>query len=1087
MKRLHQINRLPTSMTVLFKNKIICIIGMHRSGTSMVANILRHSGLDLGPDEQFISALAENPQGFFEHQPIVDLNDELLAHFGGRWYAPPDFPESWENAASLQPFKEKALQLIEPFQKTPVWGWKDPRTTLLLPFWRSILPNLTVIICLRNPLDVAQSLKKRNSMDITAAGYIWEKYTLAAIKNSTGLLRMVTFYEDYFSNTAQSEIERLQTFCGLRGKKKHSDFNDLIDKNLLHHQSTISDMMAHQQLLPEHLMLYLELRMLARQCAVAETDDDPWDGVLQVNARFRRDENALNALLREKTLNTEKMFQDFTVEITGINETFKRQQNQLDAKEALVSRQHEELVLRDTQLNAQQTKLTEKEALANRQQLAFAEQDRQIKHLQAEINTQKTQLDQQQAETAQKGEYIERLQTELSSKETLVNRQQAEIVQKDTDFRQLKANLGAKETLINRQQAEIAQKDTDFQELKANLGAKERKLDQQQAEIVKKESYSRHQQAEIGKRGALIKRQQAMLAEKEARLSSANRRANGLAEALKIVQRSLSWRITAPLRFGFDALLFSTSPKKWRARFLSISAAYNRIAEELRNSTLRDFFAVRLYYLKYHGLWGYFKNIYRELHNFTPPSRNGKPASPAVRQGLPAAQINQAAPAVFPDTQEPKIVPEISPLVQKKKITLEITPVIQDVIISVVIPVKNAGSEFRFLLSLLKKQRGFKAVEIVIVDSGSTDGSLEVARAYGAKIVQITPDEFSHSYARNLGAENASGEYVLFTVQDALPPSETWLYELFLGLKKGDVVAASCAEVPREDADMFYRVMCWNHYRFMEVDQTDRILSQPASDDYKALRKNAQVSDIACLIERDVFAKYRYRNDYAEDLDLGIRLIKDGYRLALLGSVKIIHSHNRVPYYHLRRGFVEKVVISKILPDQPDIKRKPDALFRDFLFAFKVLDAIVFREIKQITLPCAPQTIFEIVKEKLRQAIQNQYLPNIEVDTNGYLDEQFQSFLERIKEHAALPNGKPDPVKNSILLNAVNGFTGFIFEYMTNVYEQIDETVLEEFNACLYKAGAFFSGIHLGASYLRGGKKTTEGIDIFYKELTAGV
>lgn len=74
---------------------------------------------------------------------------------------------------------------------------------------------------------------------------------------------------------------------------------------------------------------------------------------------------------------------------------------------------------------------------------------------------------------------------------------------------------------------------------------------------------------------------------------------------------------------------------------------------------------------------------------------------------------------------------------------------------------------------------------------------------------------FSHSFARNLGAEEATGDYLLFTVQDALPPSSTWLYELFQVIKDQNVVAVSCAETPREDADLFYRQISWNNYNFL--------------------------------------------------------------------------------------------------------------------------------------------------------------------------------------------------------------------------------------------------------------------------------
>ncbi|HRX01399.1 MAG TPA: glycosyltransferase family A protein, partial [Cyclobacteriaceae bacterium] len=117
--------------------------------------------------------------------------------------------------------------------------------------------------------------------------------------------------------------------------------------------------------------------------------------------------------------------------------------------------------------------------------------------------------------------------------------------------------------------------------------------------------------------------------------------------------------------------------------------------------------------------------------------------------------------------------------------------------VSVVIPVKNAGDEFGLLLKNYVTQKGFEKVEIVIVDSGSTDRTLQIARDFGANVIEISPEAFTHSYARNIGGEAATGDYLFFTVQDALPPGQTFLYELYSTLIENQVAAVSCAETPR--------------------------------------------------------------------------------------------------------------------------------------------------------------------------------------------------------------------------------------------------------------------------------------------------
>ena len=237
--------------------------------------------------------------------------------------------------------------------------------------------------------------------------------------------------------------------------------------------------------------------------------------------------------------------------------------------------------------------------------------------------------------------------------------------------------------------------------------------------------------------------------------------------------------------------------------------------------------------------------------------------------------------------------------------------------VSVVIPTLNAGPEFAWMLRKLRAQLAVREIEIVIVDSGSSDTTVQVARDAGATTIEILPEEFSHSHARNLGADNATGDYVLFMVQDAYPIGNYWMYGMLrylLDHADQGLVAASCAEYSRSDSDMMYDSMINTHYRFLGCLDYDRI-GQYAGDDHMSLRSRGQLSDVSCLISREYFQQFRYRGDYAEDLDLGIRLIKSGKRVAMMASVKVIHSHNRPAYYYLKRSFVDVVFLVGLFDD----------------------------------------------------------------------------------------------------------------------------------------------------------------------------
>ena len=77
---------------------------------------------------------------------------------------------------------------------------------------------------------------------------------------------------------------------------------------------------------------------------------------------------------------------------------------------------------------------------------------------------------------------------------------------------------------------------------------------------------------------------------------------------------------------------------------------------------------------------------------------------------------------------------------------------------------------------------------------------------------------------------------------------------------------------------------------------------------------------MALAIKADVFKNYRYRYDFAEDLDLGIRLLKEGHKIALLGSTYIIHGHNRDEEYYFKRWYCEKKALDKILDEHTQSK-----------------------------------------------------------------------------------------------------------------------------------------------------------------------
>jgi hypothetical protein len=263
----------------------ICIIGMHRSGTSMIAKLLHQCGLYLGSENQLLGANSSNAEGHFEHKEFLRLNDALLHHLGGSWEFPPKAQSNWQENAAFETMRADARALVKELSTRTPWGWKEPRTTVLLPFWKSIVPGLRFVICVRSPLEVAKSLAKRSKIPVERGVHLWHSYMRAALEDSAGSARMITHYEDFFTEP-EEEAERLVRFCGLRKPEKVSLADFGVRPELRHQRSELAEILSLKSIPAEHKFLYLGLRGLARQDPADSESAQPVDELLGMLNEF---------------------------------------------------------------------------------------------------------------------------------------------------------------------------------------------------------------------------------------------------------------------------------------------------------------------------------------------------------------------------------------------------------------------------------------------------------------------------------------------------------------------------------------------------------------------------------------------------------------------------------------------------------------------------------------------------------------------------------------------------------------------------------------------------------------------------------
>lgn len=233
--------------------------------------------------------------------------------------------------------------------------------------------------------------------------------------------------------------------------------------------------------------------------------------------------------------------------------------------------------------------------------------------------------------------------------------------------------------------------------------------------------------------------------------------------------------------------------------------------------------------------------------------------------------------------------------------------------VSVVLPTKNAGPEFARVLDTLARQDGVPELELVVADSGSSDGTAERAAAAGATVVAVDPAEFGHGRTRNLAAERARGDVLLMFVQDAFLLGRTAVRDLVLELCEGERIAAvSARQVPRSGADLYGAFVVVSHYRSLWGEGADGNGSRVVTR-----RTAAAVDNVCAAIRREAWEELAFADvQFAEDLDFGLRAVDAGWEIRLSHDAAVSHSHDRDSVYHLRRSVADRLHVSPRVGDE---------------------------------------------------------------------------------------------------------------------------------------------------------------------------
>lgn len=226
--------------------------------------------------------------------------------------------------------------------------------------------------------------------------------------------------------------------------------------------------------------------------------------------------------------------------------------------------------------------------------------------------------------------------------------------------------------------------------------------------------------------------------------------------------------------------------------------------------------------------------------------------------------------------------------------------------ISIIILTKNPGRRIEEVLSSIFRQKRDEPVEVVMVDSGSSDGSIEIIQKFDVRLIKIRPGDFSHSRTRNYAVAQSKGEYVVMLVQDAVPADENWLKELVSPLKEnGNIAGVYSRHIPHRDARITEK-------SFISFKYPDKAQTRQKKSNHTI--KDVFFSNVSSAMRRDLLMRFKFNENLimSEDQQWAKDVLENGYSIFYNPKSVVYHSHNYTLTTVFKRFFDSGVSLKEL-------------------------------------------------------------------------------------------------------------------------------------------------------------------------------
>ena len=579
---------------------------MHRGGTSAVARILSLLGADLPRD--LLDAGDDNPSGFWEPKPIMELNDELLASAGSAWDDVSGFPASWYGSPPEGEFRELAVQqLEEQYPDSKFFVLKDPRICRLVPFWVAALDEFgavpVFVTPVRNPLEVAASLKERNGFSTPKGLLLWLRHVLEAEHQTRGHPRVFISYErllEDWEGEARAIADHLQISWPRLNHSARDEVERFLEPRRRHQHATLKELSDHTAVVDWVTRCYAALEEASRT-----GDTPPVDLLAEISGELERADRAYGPLLagerrtvadQEEELESARGDMDrLAAEVEGHLEARNSLIVELDGRRARATMAQREVRRLERERNQRlrevarlRRELRTRGAEAKRRRVA-SERDRlEVEKLRARVEAQRRELaDREQALAVRKGELdsqrseVGALAGRAAELEAEHERLQAALAERDGGLSERTTELERLQTVLAERDRDLSERATKLERLQTVLAERDRDLSERAAELATAEVQLDHSRAEAVDQSRRRAEAEARLTELRAEADEAATRAQAeLQGKVAQLERDLRERERTQQRLETQIAVRSEAAADLTARLNDLDAALERLAAE---------------------------------------------------------------------------------------------------------------------------------------------------------------------------------------------------------------------------------------------------------------------------------------------------------------------------------------------------------------------------------------------------------------------------------------------------------------------------------------------------------------------------